>query len=150
LRSSRLAREPSFVTFVLELTLSGLSLPERVSVFFDLSNFFTLPWTAWRPEVSLEAVEPAVAPLVSLEPVEDEPVPMLEEPVDEPVVPWLVSLLDPGELVLGELVLGELVVLPLLPLEPVLPLLPLCAKAWLARMTTPAAARPKPHPIFFI
>jgi hypothetical protein len=29
-------------------------------------------------------------------------------------------------------------------------LLPLCARAWLARKTIPAAARPKPHPIFFI
>ncbi len=148
--SSRDAREPSFVTFVVESTLSGLSFPESVSWFFDLSNFFTLPWIAlWRPlalEVSLDdGVELADVPLVSVEPerlvpvvspVADEPVPMLEEePVDEPLLPPIVPWLE------SRLVSVEPEVLPPLP--------PLCASAWPAMRTT-AAARPKPHPIFFI
>jgi hypothetical protein len=74
--------------------------------------------------------------LVSDEPVLDEPVPMLlpEDPVP-PIEPWLES-----RLVL--LVLGE-VELPLV-------LLPLVwARAWVATSAM-AAARPRPHPVFFM
>jgi len=86
--SSRDAREPSFMTFVVESTLRGLSLPESVSWFFDLSNFWTLPWSELALlalEVSLEdAVEPVPMP-------EDDPVLL------PPVVPCVVSRLDPVE-----------------------------------------------------
>ena len=43
LMSSMEAREPSFITCVLESTLSFLSLPERVSSFFERSKFWTRP-----------------------------------------------------------------------------------------------------------
>ena len=49
--SSRVAVEPSFITFVLESSLSFLSLPASVSVFFERSNFSTVPWSEFDDDV---------------------------------------------------------------------------------------------------
>ncbi len=56
--SSRVAVEPSFITFVLESSLIFFSLPESVSVFFERSNFSTVPWSELLAEVEDMPLEP--------------------------------------------------------------------------------------------
>ena len=60
LMSSREALEPSFITFVLESSLIVLSLPERVNVFFERSNFSTLPWSELPAVADVSLVEPVL------------------------------------------------------------------------------------------
>ena len=60
LMSSREALEPSFITFVLESSLIVLSLPESVNVFFERSNFSTLPWSELPAVADLSLVEPVL------------------------------------------------------------------------------------------
>jgi hypothetical protein len=151
-RSERLACEPSFVICVLWSTLSCLSLPESESVLLCLSNFWTLPWivSLWPDaddellgSLDADAEEPVpIEPddpeldgdeaLVSDEPELDEPDPMLPEEPEPPIEPWLESVL----------VLGELE-LPLV-------LLPLVWARACAATSAMAAARPRPHPVFFM
>ena len=116
-RSSMEARVPSFITCVLESTLSVLSLPDRVSVLFERSKLWTRPlteskWPAACP-VLPEGLVDALAPLlpdrsivpgvleapVSL-PVFELPLPMeLPLPIDPerlpPIDPWLESWVEP-------------------------------------------------------
>ncbi len=107
--SSIEAREPSFMTCVLESIFSGWALPERVSVFLLRSNFCTFPCS--------ESKWP-LGEVLSVEDVAPEPVPM--EP-DAPVEPVLLSVALPIEPVLeSREVLGDPEVL--LPLEVPLPL----------------------------
>ncbi len=61
--SSRVAVEPSFITFVLESSLMVLSLPARVNVFLERSNFSTLPWSEWpMPDEDVSLIEPVELP----------------------------------------------------------------------------------------
>ena len=61
--SSRVAVEPSFITFVLESSLIVLSLPERVSVFFERSNFSTFPWSELpEAEAEVSLIDPVELP----------------------------------------------------------------------------------------
>lgn len=60
--SSRVAVEPSFITFVLESTLSFLSIPESVRVFIARSNFSTLPWSEFAEVEDVSLVEPVELP----------------------------------------------------------------------------------------
>ncbi len=107
----------------------------------ERSKFSTRPlieskWPLVVPEGLLEAVPPLLVPDVSLPLIEDEPLRELsmELPVP-PSEPLLESLLDPP--------MRELPV-------SLLPVLLVCPCAWLATNTIPAAARPRPHAVFFM
>jgi hypothetical protein len=80
--SSREAREPSFITFVLESTLSGLVLPESVRVLLERSKFWTRPLSVSKcPLVPAEGLlEEELDPMLLL-------VPVLSEDVDPEPVP---------------------------------------------------------------
>lgn len=60
LMSSKEALEPFFITFVLESSLIVLSLPESVNVFFERSNFSTLPWSELPAVADVSLVEPVL------------------------------------------------------------------------------------------
>lgn len=79
-----------------------------------------------EPELPVPIEEPELPVLGAVVSVLE---PELPVPIDEPELPVDFDVVSVSELLL---------------------LLPLCAWAWLAKRTMPAAARPKPHPILFI
>ena len=104
--SSRVALEPSFITFVLESSLRVLSTPESVNVFLERSNFSTFPWS----ELPAEAGSLAELAL--------EPGLLLPVPIEEPELPGLgvlgVALVSELPLLLPVLGVALLSELPLL------------------------------------
>lgn len=83
-----------------------------------------------EPELPVPIEEPELPVLGEVVSVLE---PELPVPIDEPELPVDFDVVSVSELLL------------LVPL-----LVPLCARAWLAKRTMPAVARPKPHPNRFI
>src|SRR6266568_3847550 len=124
------AREPFFITWVLESILSALSLPARVRVLLVRSKFCTFPcnWLASAVGLAL------VSPMVVLLPALLAPVPLL-----------VGSLLAPVPLLVGSLLAP--VPVPELPV-PELP--PAACTLAANKVTTPAIAAPAIQRIFVI